>query len=61
MMMYAYYLRDISYSSDEIEEELAPLVEAQEVKHVETYEEQLQKTKEAANDLSWIQFLGTLS
>lgn len=46
--------------TDEIEEELAPLIEAQEVKHIETYEEQLQKTKEAANDLSWIQFLGTV-
>lgn len=44
---------------DEIEEELAPLIEAQEVKHVETYEEQLQKTKDAATDLSWIQFLGS--
>ncbi|XP_053377953.1 cilia- and flagella-associated protein 54-like isoform X4 [Mercenaria mercenaria] len=43
---------------NEIEEELAPLVEAQEVKHVDTYEELIQKAKEAANDLSWIQFLG---
>ncbi|XP_052780184.1 cilia- and flagella-associated protein 54-like isoform X4 [Mya arenaria] len=43
---------------NEIEEELAPLIEAQEVKHIDTYEEQLQKSREAANDLSWIQFLG---
>ena len=44
--------------TDEIEEELAPLIEAQEVKHVDTYEEQINKSKEAAQDLSWIHFLG---
>ncbi|XP_052282343.1 cilia- and flagella-associated protein 54-like isoform X6 [Dreissena polymorpha] len=43
---------------NEIEEELSTLIESQEVSHVDTYEEQLQKTREAAIDLSWIQFLG---
>ena len=46
--------------ADEIEEELAPLIEAQEVKHVDTYEEQIIKAKEAAQDLSWIHFLGKI-
>ena len=47
--------------SDEIEEELAPLIEAQEVKKVETYEEQVNRAKEGAQDLGWIHFLGEWS
>ena len=43
---------------DEIEEELAPLIEAQETKKVETYEEQVVRTKETAKDLGWIHILG---
>ncbi|XP_078309888.1 cilia- and flagella-associated protein 54-like isoform X7 [Crassostrea virginica] len=43
---------------NEIEEELAPLIEAQEVKKVETYEEQVNRAKEGAQDLGWIHFLG---
>ncbi|XP_056000170.1 cilia- and flagella-associated protein 54-like isoform X4 [Ostrea edulis] len=43
---------------NEIEEELAPLIEAQEVKKVETYEEQVNRAKDGAKDLGWIHFLG---
>ncbi|KAK3608116.1 hypothetical protein CHS0354_004771 [Potamilus streckersoni] len=43
---------------NEIEEELAPMMEAQEIKHVEKYDEQIQRCKETAMDLSWIHFLG---
>lgn len=43
---------------NEIEEELSTMVEAQEVKHVETYEEQVNKAKDAAKELGWIHFLG---
>ena len=52
------YKEDVSYFSDHIEEELAPLIEATEVKHVDTYDEQVTKALRAAGDLSWIQFLG---
>lgn len=34
------------------------MVEAQEVKHVETYEEQVNKAKDSAKELGWIHFLG---
>lgn len=44
--------------TDEIEEELAPLIEAQEVKKVETYDEQVNRAKQGAQDLGWIHFLG---
>lgn len=44
--------------TDEIEEELAPLIEAQEVKKVETYDEQVNSAKQGAQDLGWIHFLG---
>ena len=44
--------------SDEIEEELAPLIEAQEVKVQETYEDQVNKARAASADLSWIHVLG---
>ena len=44
--------------SDEIEEELAPLIEAQEVKVQETYEDQVNKARAASSDLSWIHVLG---
>nr|XP_034306398.1 cilia- and flagella-associated protein 54 isoform X5 [Crassostrea gigas] len=43
---------------NEIEEELAPLIEAQEVKKVETYDEQVNRAKQGAQDLGWIHFLG---
>ena len=43
---------------DEIEEELAPLIEAQETKKVETYEEQVSRTKDTAKELGWIHILG---
>ncbi|KAL3852227.1 hypothetical protein ACJMK2_015897, partial [Sinanodonta woodiana] len=43
---------------NEIEEELAPMMEAQEIKQVEKYDEQIQRCKETAMDLSWIHFLG---
>lgn len=43
---------------NEIEEELAPLIEAQEVKVQETYEDQVSKAQAAAVDLSWIHVLG---
>lgn len=42
----------------QIEEELAPLIEANEVKHVDTYDEQVTKAREGAKELSWIHFLG---
>ncbi|XP_069141650.1 cilia- and flagella-associated protein 54-like isoform X4 [Argopecten irradians] len=42
----------------QIEEELAPLIEATEVKHVDTYDEQVMKAREGAKELSWIHFLG---
>lgn len=44
--------------TDEIEEELAPLIEAQEVKKVETYDEQVNRAKQGAQDLGWVHFLG---
>jgi hypothetical protein len=44
--------------SDEIEKELAPLTEALEPPHVETYEDQLQRLRESINDLSWIHIIG---
>ena len=43
---------------DEIEEELAPLIEAQEVKVQETYDDQVNKARTASSDLSWIHVLG---
>ncbi|XP_041347318.1 cilia- and flagella-associated protein 54-like [Gigantopelta aegis] len=43
---------------DEIEEELAPLIAAQEVKQVETYEDQINKAKKEAHGLGWIHILG---
>ncbi|CAG2224860.1 unnamed protein product [Mytilus edulis] len=43
---------------NEIEEELAPLIEAQETKKVETYEEQVSRTKDTAKELGWIHILG---
>ncbi|KAK7102964.1 hypothetical protein V1264_021114 [Littorina saxatilis] len=43
---------------NEIEEELAPLIEAQEVKVQETYEDQINKARAASFDLSWIHLLG---
>lgn len=43
---------------DEIEEELAPLIEAQEIKKVETYDEQVARTKDTAKELGWIHILG---
>ena len=46
------------HASDEIEEELAPLIEAQEVKVQETYEDQVNKARAASSDLSWIHVLG---
>ena len=48
-------VRDVS---DEIEEELAPLIDAQEVKVQETYEDQINKARAASSDLSWIHVLG---
>lgn len=42
---------------DDIEEELAPLIEAQEVKITESYEDQVSKVKAAAKNLSWIHIL----
>ncbi|XP_021355787.1 cilia- and flagella-associated protein 54-like isoform X2 [Mizuhopecten yessoensis] len=42
----------------QIEEELAPLIEANEVKHIDTYDEQVMKAQEGAKELSWIHFLG---
>ncbi|XP_033730570.1 cilia- and flagella-associated protein 54-like isoform X2 [Pecten maximus] len=42
----------------QIEEELAPLIEANEVKHVDTYDEQVMKARDGAKELSWIHFLG---
>ncbi|KAK3102398.1 hypothetical protein FSP39_011137 [Pinctada imbricata] len=43
---------------NEIEEELAPLIEAQEVKKVESYEEQVNNAKDGAKELGWIHILG---
>lgn len=56
------YLTQVSMRSvtDEIEEELAPLIEAQELKKVETYEEQVNRAKDGAKDLGWIHFLGNI-
>ncbi|ESO99725.1 hypothetical protein LOTGIDRAFT_238729 [Lottia gigantea] len=42
----------------EIEEELSTLKEADEVRHYDTYDEQIMKCKVAAKDVSWIQVLG---
>jgi len=43
---------------DALEEELAPLIEAQEIKHVDTYDEQVTKARDGAKELSWIHLLG---
>ncbi|XP_012946048.1 cilia- and flagella-associated protein 54 [Aplysia californica] len=43
---------------NEIEEELASLIEAQEVKVSETYDDQVNKARVAAKELSWIHLLG---
>lgn len=43
---------------DEIEEELVFLIEVQEVKKVEIYDEQVNRVKQGAQDLGWIYFLG---
>ena len=43
---------------DEIEEELAPLTEALDPPPVETYDDELQKVRQAANDLSWTHIMG---
>ena len=37
---------------------MAPLIEAQETKKVETYEEQVSRTKDTAKELGWIHLLG---
>jgi hypothetical protein len=42
----------------EIEEELASMAEAQEVRVVETYDEKVTKARQASGELSWIQVLG---
>ncbi|XP_046336681.2 cilia- and flagella-associated protein 54-like isoform X2 [Haliotis rufescens] len=42
----------------EIEEELSSLMDAQEVKQVDTYDDQVNKARTGAKDLSWIHFLG---
>ena len=44
--------------ADDIEEEMAPLVEQLEPAPVETYEDQLNKARSAIQGLSWIQVLG---
>lgn len=46
--------------SGEIEEELAPLSEA-EAKAVESYDDQVNKTRVAAKDLSWLHLLGEIA
>lgn len=43
---------------DEIEEELVFLIEVQEVKKVEIYDEQVNRVKQGVQDLGWIYFLG---
>lgn len=43
---------------DEIEEELVFLIEVQEVKKVEIYDEQVNCVKQGVQDLGWIYFLG---
>ncbi|KAK6177089.1 hypothetical protein SNE40_015265 [Patella caerulea] len=43
---------------NEIEEELSTMVEVEEVKQTDTYEEQIVKAKIGSQDLSWIQLLG---
>ena len=48
----------ISFHVDDIEEELAPLMEELEPPPVETYEDQLNKARTATQGLSWVQILG---
>ncbi|KAL8594729.1 hypothetical protein ACOMHN_051675 [Nucella lapillus] len=58
-MMNAYVLGEKKkVFKNEIEEELAPLIEAQEVKVQETYEDQVTKARAASSDLSFIHVLG---
>ncbi|KAK7503699.1 hypothetical protein BaRGS_00005238, partial [Batillaria attramentaria] len=58
-MMHLYVLGEKKkVYKNEIEEELAPLIEAQEVKVQETYEDQVNKARAASVDLSWIHVLG---
>ena len=46
------------YFVDEIEEELAPLTEALEPPQSDTYEDKLNRAREATEGLSWIHLLG---
>lgn len=46
------------HQKDEIEEELSTMIEAQEVKVQETYEEQVNRARVETKDLSWIHLLG---
>lgn len=50
----------IFFVSGEIEEELSSLMDAQEVKQVDTYDDQVNKARTGAKDLSWIHFLGRM-
>ncbi|XP_074644089.1 cilia- and flagella-associated protein 54-like [Tubulanus polymorphus] len=43
---------------NEIEEELSTMPEAQDPKIIESYEEQVQRTRESAADISWVHLLG---
>ena len=45
---------------DEIEEELAPLTEALDPPPIETYDDELQKVRQAATDLSWTHIMGKI-
>ncbi|CAH1784493.1 unnamed protein product [Owenia fusiformis] len=54
---YVFGIKKKIYKND-IEEEMAPLIESLEPKHVETYDEQVHKAKLLACDISWIHLLG---